>query len=587
MAKVTVQKLVDDRDLYFSRCLKIRDKKKRIVPLEVKPEQRRLLEIIDLERRNGRMPRIIILKARQLGFSTLAQALLFRSAHLGENSNSLVLAHRIESAEYLFEMSKRFYHHLPEALRFKTRYSTKRMIHFDENDASIRVEVAGEVRGMTANELHLSEVAFWEKAETTFDAVMEAVPEEPTSLIIAESTANGMGNLFHRLWTDAVNGLNDFIPFFSPWFEEPGYRRNTDLQPHELEEWAHEMMQAHHLSIEQVAWYLHILKNRKRGDRDAMRQEYPSTPQEAFLFSGRPVYDKDQLALLVEQAAKETAEKTLPPEMEIRDGKQRHRPVIEVIERGRLRIYRERHPRQKYIMGIDSSEGDPGSDPTPIAVLNRHTLGVDAVWYGRVPPEELAGFACNIGWHFNEAQANPEANNHGHTVIYAMKQRGYSNWFYRKSNPDGVTGQPTNKIGWDTKEQSRTFLFNATRNFVLHRPGELRDPNLIHQLSVMRYDDDTNRVDHPEGEYSDLVVAFGLTLVAHMDHPDAPLIPLPAEVTQAAMKAYRQLKGRRSMGLPTSDIDLQGMTVEELERMDDIALKREKARRKTGMRALA
>lgn len=586
MSKVKLQTLIDDRDLYFRKCLKIRDKKKRIIPFELKPEQRRLLEVIDLERRNGRMPRIVSLKARQLGISTLAQALLFRSAHLGENSNSLVLAHRIESAEYLFEMSKRFYHHLPEALRFKTRYSTKRMIHFDENDASIRVEVAGEVRGMTANELHLSEMAFWENAETTFDAVLQTVPEEPTSLVIAESTANGMGNAFHKLWVDAVAKRNDFIAFFSPWFEDPGYVLNTDLKLSELEPYEREMMERHALTIQQVAWYRFTLKNKLRGDLDKMRQEYPCTPEEAFLFSGRLVYDKDSLKFYGEQLAKEEQEGTLPAESEIVDGAQKRRPVVEVVERGRLRVYRQPWARHRYIMGIDSSEGDPGSDPSPIVILNRHTMDVDAVWYGRTPPELLADQAVRLGWYYNEAMANPEANSMGHTLIYAMGQKGYSNWFWRKSDPNGITGKQTDKIGWDTKEQSKAFLFNCTRTYVANRVGALRDPNLIHELQVIQYDKN-DRPDHPDGEHNDVVMAFGLTLVAHMDHPDAPLIALPPEVTEAAMKAYRQMRGRQTMGLPTTDIDLQGMTVEELERMDDIALRREKRRRKNGLQRSA
>lgn len=547
------------------------------MPLVLKPAQRKLFDAIERERRNGRMPYIIILKARREGFSTAVQAEGFRDAHLGSNSNSLVIAHTTETAEYLFEMSRRMYNHLPPALQFKTRYSTKRLIHFDANDASIRVEVAGEVRGYDANTIHASEFAFWAEPERAFTSMMQAVPEHPSSLIVIESTANGVGNLYHELWVKARQGANQFVPIFSPWYEEPDYRRRTDLTAADLTPEEVERMARYNLDIEQIAWYRHRLENRLNGDLDKMRQEFPENEQEAFLYSGRHVYDPAGLAHYASLIPPSEGAAPLPPQSEIEKATADKAFHIRVVQRGRLRVYRDPVRRNRYIAGIDPSEGDSGGDLSPIVITNQHTLDVDAVWCGRTPPEQLAQHAVNLCEWYNEALANPESNNHGHTLIYAMQALGYRNFFYRKSNPDGVTGKPTDKIGWDTREQTRAFLFNCTREYIYRRVGRITDPDLMHQLSIIRYDEKTGKPDHPKGEYMDVVVAWGLTLVAHKDYPDQPLMPLDRSQMAVASELVSEIRRRQSVGHSIDDLDLLGLTCEELERLDDLRSKRDRA----------
>ena len=583
---VTPEDLVADRELYFETCIRIRDQKKRIVPLVLKPAQQKLFAAIDHERRNGRLPYIIILKARREGFSTAVQAENFREAHLGKNSNSLVIAHTTETAEYLFEMSRRMYAHLPPALQYKTRYSTKRLIHFDENDTSVRVEVAGEVRGYDANAIHASEFAFWAEPEKAFTSMMQAVPEDPSSLIVIESTANGVGNLYHELWVKARQGANQFVAIFSPWFDEPDYRRKTDLTIEDLTSEELERMERYKIDIEQVAWYRHRLENRLNGDLDKMRQEFPENEEEAFLYSGRHVYDPEGLKHYGSLIPPAEGAPELPPQVEIEKGEQPSKPNIRVIHRGRLRIYRKPERRHRYIIGIDPSEGDSGGDLSPCVITNRHTLDVDAAWVGRTPPEQLAEHACTLGWYYNEALANPEANNHGHTLIYTMQMLGYRNFFYRKSNPDGITGKPTDKIGWDTKEQTRAFLFNCTREYVYRRIGRLPDPDLIHQLNVIRYDEKTGKPDHPKGEFMDVVVAWGLTLVAHKDFPDQALRPLDSAELAAASQLVNEIRRRQSVGHSIEDLDLLGLTCEELERLDDAKLRRDRLRGRFAKKAM-
>ncbi|NDJ15521.1 MAG: hypothetical protein EBY17_30830, partial [Acidobacteriia bacterium] len=101
--KVTIADLKSDRELYFRTCLKIRPKSGgTLVPFVLRPAQQRLSKVIDSERAAGRPPRIMVLKARQQGFSTFGEAEIFRNCHLKPNRQALVAAHKADSSEYLF-----------------------------------------------------------------------------------------------------------------------------------------------------------------------------------------------------------------------------------------------------------------------------------------------------------------------------------------------------------------------------------------------------------------------------------------------------------------------------------------------------
>lgn len=102
---------------FIEENLVIRTKDARIVPLRLNPAQERLYAALEQQRAAGRPMRVIILKARQLGFSTLAEALIFQRTATQENVNSLVVAHREDFTANLFKMSKLFFERLPEELR--------------------------------------------------------------------------------------------------------------------------------------------------------------------------------------------------------------------------------------------------------------------------------------------------------------------------------------------------------------------------------------------------------------------------------------------------------------------------------------
>lgn len=245
-------------------------------------------------------PRYIILKARQLGMSTLSEALLTCLTITNHHSNALIVAHDAEGTRNIFDMTKRYIENLPDELKPGQRYSNAKELVFNRDDgkgldSSIRVLTAGNkegARSSTYRYVHLSELAFWTDPETSMTAIMQTVPQDNETLVIIESTANGY-NFFHDLWEKAEQGENDFIPLFFPWYLDPSYKMKYDgfvLTPYE-----EEIKSQFNLTNDQLQWRRWCIANNCHGDERLFRQEYPITPEEAFILTGQGFFENDKI----------------------------------------------------------------------------------------------------------------------------------------------------------------------------------------------------------------------------------------------------------------------------------------------------
>ena len=245
----------------------------------------------------GRKPsRYIVLKARQLGISTFTEAFITFMTMFSPNTNSVIMAHLAESASAIFNMTRLYIDELPSGMKPQQKYSNAKELVFDgENGlkSSIRVMVASDAtRGSTYKFAHLSEVAFWEHPEEALLALNQAVPMTEDSLIVMESTANGF-NYFYTLWQDAVNGRNDYTPLFFPWYVDPEYTRPYD--GFTLTSYEKDIMERYSLTPDQLQWRRWCIANNCGNDEVKFRQEYPITPEEAFITSGTSVFDSEKI----------------------------------------------------------------------------------------------------------------------------------------------------------------------------------------------------------------------------------------------------------------------------------------------------
>lgn len=278
---------------FIQEFFRIRDKKGDLIPLNFNYPQRVFYD--HLKESYGTKPsRYIVLKARQLGISTFTEAFITFMTMFNPNTNSVIMAHLAESASSIFNMTRLFVSELPDGMKPQQKYSNAKEIVFDGDNglkSSIRVMVASDAtRGSTYKYAHLSEVAFWEHPEEALLALNQAVPMTNDSLIVMESTANGF-NYFYNLWQDAVNGRNDYTPIFFPWYVDPEYTRPYD--GFTLTSYEKDIKERYNLTLDQLQWRRWCIANNCGNDELKFRQEYPITPEEAFITSGTSIFNTE------------------------------------------------------------------------------------------------------------------------------------------------------------------------------------------------------------------------------------------------------------------------------------------------------
>lgn len=283
-------------------CVKIVDKLSGAsVPFVPNAPQRRVFDVMERQRRAGRPIRLIMLKARQWGGSTLIQvymAWMQLVRHTGWNS--VICAHVKDASAGIRGMYSRLLREYPDELKTGsskgwtlTPYEkTQGVVEIAARDCRIALATAGAPNSVRSSNLamaHLSEVAFWgdgeaDAAEEIVRTVSGTVGRTADSLIVMESTANGKDNYFYREWKRAEAGESDKEPVFVPWYEIEMYSR--EITPDEREElfasfdeYERELI-ARGVSAESVAWYHD--KRREYPTHTAMMAEFPSTPEEAF-----------------------------------------------------------------------------------------------------------------------------------------------------------------------------------------------------------------------------------------------------------------------------------------------------------------
>jgi hypothetical protein len=576
---------------FCRECLSIIDKRGRRVPLVLNSTQRLVLAKILELRAKDIPPRLIILKARQVGISTLIEAILCFFCLLNTHRSSLVIAHTIKSSRALFRMSRNFHRFLPEHLQQKRRIDNVHEIEFDSG-SRMQIEVQGDPRGYTAQDVHLSEFASYEQPEDTLVAIMNTLPMLADSLGVIESTAKGVGNKFHKVWQRAV-GLSleaevpeeerGWTPIFVPWFHHAEYRIPLAGKPFLLSADELRFVQQHpEVRPEQLKWRRWCITANHDGDEDAFRQEYPATAEEAFALSGRPAFDTHAVAHYTRTLAEKVQAHALPPRMEIESdppgiGK------VEIVgyDRGRLRIFREPQPRHTYIIGADPSEGDPGSDPSPLAVLCQQTMNLDATWYGKAPPDVLACHAIDLARYYRNGEIINEANNHGILFQETVLQLGYPHLYFRKVSMDSVAGEVTDKPGYLSTQRNREHLFNTLRKFVRMRMGLLECPHFVQQMQSLVYIE--NKAEAQPGCEKDLLVAFALCLMCHRGSMANPLTPLPEEEVRAVAGEIRMRMERDPSGAERYAVDKTGMTCEEWLKAEDVIRAKEARAKRFGV----
>ncbi len=250
--------------------------------------------IEDQKNRTGRV-RIIIVKGRQQGCSTYVAGRFYWLVTRNKGKFCFILSHEASTTEKLYGMVNRFQENIHPSMKPTTSIHNRRQMQFTGLGSEYALGTAGNEmvgRGGTLQLFHGSEVAFWEKTDGIQTGVMQSIADVDGTEIILESTANGFGNMFHRMVVDALDpeSSTPYEVVFIAWFMQKEYRTKCPVD-FKLSNEEVKLKGFFNLDNEQILW--RRIKIAEFGSLWKFRQEYPNTIQDAFVTSGTSLIDPD------------------------------------------------------------------------------------------------------------------------------------------------------------------------------------------------------------------------------------------------------------------------------------------------------
>ena len=493
----------DDFTSFAEQQIRIitKDASQGFIPFTFNEAQKEITKALDKQQEETGKVRCIILKARQQGISTYCSARVFWKTYFQQHTRSVVLAHDSATSDALFSMSKNLIRNMPEGLKPNELTSNAKEIKiqspaYTDKDAigSYRLYTAGSPeagRGTTPTVAHLSEVAFWTHDEKILAGLFQGISQSDGTEVILESTANGARGEFYRLWKGAINGENEYLPVFLPWYITPEYRREppTNMTLDTEEE---ELIEKFGLDKAQLFWRrLKIAE----GGKIKFQQEYPATADEAFIMSGSNVFNKERLDALVPQPHHRRSEWDVDSKMfdENRDGN--------------LFIYDFPKWESPYVIGADVALG-VGQDYSAAVVMNSKYEVVATYRNNRIDPSYWGELLFYLGRYYNNALLAVESNSMGIATLQKLEHMGYVN-LYKQTKVANVSNDEGQRLGFRTTSATKPAIIGNLKHLIENDNILIPSPQIIQELKDY-ISTETGKTEAASGCYDDSVIALAI-----------------------------------------------------------------------------
>ncbi|WP_411849216.1 terminase [Yersinia ruckeri] len=516
-----------------------------LVTFRMRPAQRELFK--NMHYRN------IILKARQLGFSTGIDIYLLDQALFNKNLSCGIIAQDLLAAGEIFSTKISIpFDNLPVWLRATFQINIRREGanggHIEFAHGS-KIRVSTSFRSGTVQRLHISEhgkicAKYPAKAKELRTGTLNAVHDG--CIVFIESTAEGVGGDFHTMSTQAMElaqsnlGLTpqDYKFHFFAWWQDPKYQAPVSDGGLRLSQYHQEYFSAVEasmdvtLSEEQKQWYI----RKEIEQQDEMKQEFPSTPSEAFLTSGRRVFP----AISVMKAERQCQPPLLVYDMEPVTGK---RSKVQALRAGNaeelqrtllnyLLVWELPDPDEDYAIGGDVAEGLENGDRSSLDVVKRSTGEQVAHWFGHLDAGLFAQLLAHIGKWYNTALIGPERNNHGHAVLQKLREVYPHRAIYAEQYLDRDHDDETPKLGWLTTAQSKPVVKDGLQALLREGQSGIRWIGTINELNTYVYDP-RGRMNAQTGCFDDQVMSYMIAQEMRARMPARPkVIPIDRSQSQ-------------------------------------------------------
>lgn len=497
-----------NRKKFIEKFIKIKSKNGDIINLQLNHGQEKLYNLIKNEVQKNKPIRIIILKPRQIGFSTLIEALNFTNTMFRFNTNTGIITHSDEATNNLYNMTKLMYEKMPKELRPETKYSNAKELVFDKEDgtglkSSIKCMTAGSKgvgRSSTFTNLHISELAFWPKnKKEILNGLLQTVPDLPNTSVIIESTANGF-DFFKELWDKSVKGENDFIPLFVGWNEMLEYQMKYD--GFELTEEEKLLKSVYNLTNEQLSWRRYTIKNKCGNDVNQFKQEYPICAEEAFLTTGSCIFDREKILSRIN---------CLKHPIKIGDFSYiyENEKIVSYEwinkQNGCIKIYEDVSDGYPYVLGGDTA--GIGSDSYCGDVINNVTSNQCATLEILNDEIEYTRQMYCLGKYYNDALISIE-NNYSTYPTKELYRLDYTKQYIRVID-NSINVKIQDKLGWWTSISTRPVLLGYLVKFVQEEINKINDKEtLLQMLTLVKKKNGKKEAE--DGYHDDRVISLGI-----------------------------------------------------------------------------
>lgn len=454
---------------------------------------------------------LLVLKSRQQGFTTLVTAYQLSCSILNRNFQGFTLADKSDNSEAIFQNKAKFpYSQLPEVLKPTEKYNNRKQLLFEKINSSWAVDTATKDvgRSRTVNFFHGSECAFWKDG---ISPIQGALGEAFTKncIKIYESTANGY-NDYQKMWNSGVH-----INCFYEWWRTSEYRLSLYNKEIEAEfrsdidtkqGWIWDRLRwlrdAKNLDIEQLYWYWN--KYDKLLNKDLIKQEYPCTPQEAFLLSGKNVFDT---AVILERLEK------IPKPIKVGyfdydyDGLKITNIRFIPDPNGYIKIYATGKQMQYRPVAIGGDTAGEGSDYFVAMCIDAKTGEQVAVLKHQFDADQFTKQVYCLGKYYNDALVGIESNFDNFSIM-ELQRLGYTKQYVREA-VDTYTGKTEKRFGFKTTSLTRPTIISRLIEVIREHCNTVNDIDTLEELlTIIR--NERGRIEAPEGGHDDMMMALAI-----------------------------------------------------------------------------
>jgi hypothetical protein len=280
------------------------------------------------------------------------------------------------------------------------------------------------------------------------------------------------------------------------------------------------------LDDEQIYWRRMTIANKCNGSIEIFQQEYPSTPLEAFIGTGRPVFDNVKLMKLKD---------TLPEPIARYECLTGLQQFISKDD-GRLKVWEEPKRGESYVIGADIAEGLIKGDASSAMVVNHRTGKQVAEWTGKADADEMGVILMALGKRYNNAWLVVERNNHGLTTITVIVNSDYP-YIYAEMVPE-PPGKPRKRYGWLTNNATRPLILDNLVREVREDTHGIVSKELIEEMMSFKIQDN-GKMEADVGRHDDRVLAFSIAKYARL------VLNLPSMRNPSHHKTIKYSRGGR------------------------------------------